>query len=161
MNSLNFGATLIAFTVMPVLASAQANPDQKIADEIIGMVKADWAARIADPTNIAAQNKNTADDYTEFNGDFATRIEGKAMSTRLLEASSKGPGAVVASEMLNPKVQVYGNVAILSYNFAGLRKNKDGEIKPWRAKSTRVYVKQGDAWKMVHGNFAPDPLPND
>lgn len=161
MNYLKFGATLIAFALLPVLANAQASPDQKIADEIIGMVKADWAARIADHTNITAQNKNTADDYTEFNGDFATRIEGKAMAVRLAEAGSMGPGRVVASEMLNPKVQVYGNTAILSYNFAGMRKNKDGEIKPWRAKSTRVYVKQGDAWKMVHGNFAPDPVPND
>ena len=161
MNYLKLGTSLIAFAVLPVLASAQSNPDQKVADEIIAMVKADWAARIADPTNVAGQNKNTADDYTEFNGDYATRIEGKAMSTRLLEASSQGSGRVIASEMLNPKVQVYGNVAILSYNFAGMRKNKDGEIKPWRAKSTRVYAKQGDAWKLVHGNFAPDPVPND
>ena len=161
MNYLKFGATLIAFTMLPLMASAQADTNQKVADEIIGLVKADWAARIADPTSIAAQNKNTADDYTEFNDDFATRIEGKAMAMRLSEASSKGPAAVVASEMLNPKVQVYGSVAILTYNFAGLRKSKDGEIKPFRAKSTRVYAKQGDAWKMVHGNFAPDPVPND
>ncbi len=161
MNYLKLGASLIAFAVLPMLASAQANTDQKIADAIIGMVKADWAARIADPTNIAEQDKNMADDYTEFNGDFATRIEGKAMAVRLADASSKGPGRVVASEMLNPKVQVYGNVAILTYNFAGLRKNKDGEIKPFRAKSTRVYAKQGEAWKLVHGNFAPDPVPND
>jgi ketosteroid isomerase-like protein len=161
MNYLKLGAALIAFAVLPGMASAQANPGQKIADEIIGMVKADWAARIADPTDIAGQNKNTAEDYTEFNGSFATRIEGKAMATRLMEASSAGPGKVVASEMLNPKVQVYGNVAILSYNFAGMRKNKDGEIKPWRAKSTRVYARQGDVWKLVHGNFAPDPVPND
>ena len=161
MNYLKLGASLIAFAVLPLLASAQATPDQKVADEIIALVKADWAARIADPTSIAAQNKNTAEDYTEFNGSFATRIEGKAMATRLAEAGSTDPGRVVASEMLNPKVQVYGNTAILSYNFAGLRKNKDGEIKPWRAKSTRVYLKQGDAWKMVHGNFAPDPVPND
>jgi ketosteroid isomerase-like protein len=161
MNHLKLGASLIAFALLPVFANAQAGTDQKVADEIIGMVKADWAARIADPTNIAAQNKNTADDYTEFNGSFATRIEGKAMAVRLAEAGSTGPGRVVASEMLNPKVQVYGNVAILTYNFAGMRKNKDGEIKPWRAKSTRVYAKQGDAWKLVHGNFAPDPVPND
>ena len=63
--------------------------------------------------------------------------------------------------MLNPKVQVYGDVAILTYNFAGVVKNKDGELKPSRAKSTRVYAKQGGKWKLVHANFAADPLPND
>ena len=65
----------------------------------------------------------------------------------------------MASEMLNPKVQVYGDAAILTYNYAGVSKNKDNEMKPVRAKSTRVYVKQGGSWKLVHANFAPDPLP--
>lgn len=160
MDHMKLGASLIAFALLPLFAPAQAT-DQKVADEVIALVKADWAARIADPTNIPEQTKYMADDYTEFNGDFATRIEGKAMAARLLDAGSKGPGRVVASEMLNPKVQVYGNVAVLTYNFAGMRKNKEGDIKPFRAKSTRVYVKQGESWKMVHGNFAPDPLPND
>jgi hypothetical protein len=40
--------------------------------------------------------------------------------------------------MLNPKVQVYGNVAILSYNYMGMTKDKDGKTTPNRAKSTRV-----------------------
>ncbi len=65
----------------------------------------------------------------------------------------------MASEMLNPKVQVYGDVAILSYNYAGVFKNKDNEMEPSRAKSTRVYAQQGGKWKLVHANFAPDPLP--
>ena len=63
--------------------------------------------------------------------------------------------------MLNPKVQVYGDVAILTYNFAGVEKDKDGETKPTRAKSTRVYAKINGKWKLVHANFASDPLPKD
>ncbi len=39
------------------------------------MVKAQWAAEMKDPTNVAEQMKNIADDYTEFNGDYATRLE--------------------------------------------------------------------------------------
>jgi ketosteroid isomerase-like protein len=80
---------------------------------------------------------------------------------RLTEAASKDPGRTMAAEMLNPKVQVYGDVAIISYNYAGLLKNKDGEVKPNRAKSTRVYAKQSGKWKLVHANFAADPLPKD
>ena len=53
-------------------------------------------------------------------------------------AGAKDPNQTVGAEMLNSKVQVYGDVAILTYNFAGLKKNKDGETKPKRAKSTRV-----------------------
>jgi len=61
--------------------------------------------------------------------------------------------------MANPKVQLYGDVAILSYNYVGLIQGKDGKVEPSRAKSTRVYVKQGGRWMLVHANFGADPLP--
>jgi len=56
----------------------------------------------------------------------------------------------------NAKVQVYGDVAILSYNFVGVAKDKDGKTEPTRAKSTRVYVKKGGQWWLVHANFGAD-----
>jgi hypothetical protein len=31
--------------------------------------------------------------------------------------------------MANPQVQVYGNVAILSYNYVGLTQDKDGKTR--------------------------------
>jgi len=52
-------------------------------------------------------------------------------------------------------VQVYGDTAILTYNFAGLRRAADGKVAPALAKSTRVYVKQGGKWMLVHANFSP------
>jgi ketosteroid isomerase-like protein len=79
---------------------------------------------------------------------------------RLGEATGGGSGKTVAGEMANPKVQLYsGEVAILTYNYIGLSKNKDGEVNPVRAKSTRVYVKQGGKWTLVHANFGADPAP--
>ena len=57
--------------------------------------------------------------------------------------------------MQNGRVQVYGDTAILTYNFAGLRRAADGKVTPALAKSSRVYVKQGGQWKLVHANFAP------
>lgn len=138
----------------------QQSSNQSVADDVIAMVKAQWAAEMKDPTNVAEQMKNIADDYTEFNGDYATRLEGKALSMRLAEAGAGSSTKSVAGEMANPKVQVYnGDVAILSYNYVGLLKDKDGKTEPSRAKSTRVYVKQSGKWMLVHSNFAPDPLP--
>jgi len=150
---------LTCIAMLPYSTYAQANSNQQTADEIIGIVKAQWAAEIADPGNVAEQFKNIADDYTEYNGAYSTLLDGKAVSTRLALAGAKDPNQTVGAEMLNSKVQVYGDVAILTYNFAGLTKNKDGETKPKRAKSTRVYVKQNGKWDMVHANFAPDPMP--
>jgi len=141
-------------------AFAQEAGDHATADAVIAMVKAQWAAEIKDPTNVAAQSKDMSDDYTEFNGEFATRIEGKEMNSRLAEASAKDSGKSIAAEMTNPKVQVYnGDVAILTYNYAGLTRDKDGKTEPNRAKSTRVYVKKDNKWMLVHANFAADPLP--
>ena len=147
--------------ILPIATYAQANTNQQIADEIMGMVKAQWAAQAADPSNVAGIFKNVADDYTEFNSQYSTRVDGKSVSMSLAEPYGKAPGRRVADEMLNPKVQVYGDTAILTYNFAGITKNKDGELKPSRAKSTRVYVKQGGKWKLVHANFGNDPTPKD
>ena len=160
MKKILFGVVTLGMTILSSTSYAQAN-NQQIADEVMNMVKAQWAAQAADPTNAVEIDKNTADDYTEFNSSFATRIDGKALSSRLNEASGKDPSRRLAAEMLNPKVQVYGDVAILTYNFAGQVKGKDGEVKPTRAKSTRVYAKLNGKWKLVHANFAPDPLPND
>ena len=150
---------LIGIISTPSISFSQANSNQQVADEIVSMVKAQWAAEIADPTNMTAMFKDFSDDYTEFNGEFATRLEGKSLNMRLSEPAGKDPNRTMVSEMLNPKVQVYGDVAILSYNYAGVSKNKDGEMKPVRAKSTRVYAKLDGKWKMVHANFSPDPLP--
>ena len=145
-----------AFTIK---ASAQ-QADQTISDAVIAMTKAQWAAGMKDPTNVIEQSKDMADDYTEFNNQYATRLDGKAINSRLTEASGKDSGKGIAAEMANPKVQVYnGNVAILTYNYAGLTQDKDGKTTATRAKTTRVFVKKGDKWSLVHANFASDPLP--
>ena len=149
-------AVCSAFTMN---ASAQ-QADQATADAVIAMTKAQWAAGIKDPTNVAEQSKDMSDDYTEFNGQYATRLDGKAMNSRLAEASGKESSKALASEMTNPKVQVYnGDVAVLTYNFVGVTQDKDGKTTPDRAKSTRVFVKKDNKWTLVHANFASDPLP--
>jgi len=133
---------------------AFAGDDPKVAAEIMGLARAQWAAEAAGKS-IADQSINTAEDYTEFNSDYPARIEGKALNDRLAEASSKDGSKALVGEMANPKVQVYGDTAILTYNFVGLRQDKDGKVTPAGAKSTRVYAKMNGKWMLVHANFAP------
>src|SRR6266567_6895205 len=142
--------TSVCCTAFTMNASAQ-QADQATSDAVIAMVKAQWAAEIKDPTSVAEQMKDASDDYTEFNGDYATRLDGKAMNSRVAEAAGKASGKTIAADMANPKVQVYsGNVAILTYNYVGVTQDKDGKTEPARAKSTRVFVKKGDKWTLVH-----------
>ena len=161
MKKATFGFLMLLCMILQSSVSySQTNANQQIADEIIGMVKAQWAAQAADPGKVAEAFKNVADDYTEFNPTYATRIDGKSLNMSLAEAAGKGSSRRAVAEMLNHKVQVYGDVAILTYNFAGVNQGKDGEQKPTKAKSTRVYAKVNGKWKMVHANFGDDPVAN-
>src|SRR5256714_13850034 len=100
-------------------ASAQ-QADQATVDGVIAMVKAQWAAEIKDPTNVAEQSKDMSDDYTEFNGDYATRLDGKAMSSRLAEATGKTSGKTIAAGNANSQDQGYhGDGAILTFKYCG------------------------------------------
>ncbi len=144
---------LMVFVGIAVLSLSVFAAHHTVADQVIAVTKAQWAAEMK--RDVATAMENVADDYTEFNPDYPTRLDGKAMNVRLSEAFNSGSGDTLAAEMANPKVQVYGDVAILTYNYIGAAKNKDGEIESVKAKSTRVYVKQGGQWMLVHANFAP------
>jgi ketosteroid isomerase-like protein len=128
------------------------------AKDVIAITKAEWAAAMA--KNPSAQVANVAEDCTMFIPEFPNRLDGKTTIYNLVEAESGGVGDLVMAEMANEKVQVYGDVAILSYNYMGLGKDKEGSVNPTRAKSTRVYVKEGGQWWLVHANFAPTGIPN-
>lgn len=141
---LGFSSSLFAQSTAP-----------SIEDEIIALTYKIWKAE--DDKDMATRNKFISDDYTEFNSDYATRIDGKAKNFNLSDANATG-GTSLANEMLNPKVQVFGDVAILSYNYAGVRKDNSGNVTSVKAKSTRIYVNMNGTWKLVHANFGMDPV---
>lgn len=144
---------VIGFVLALGLLVAVNSAPPSTADEVIAITKAQWAADMK--KDVAGAMKNVADDYTEFNDDYPTRLDGKQINVKLAEATSGGSGSTVAAEMTNAKVQEYGDVAILTYNYIGVSKDKDGKTQAERAKSTRVYVKKGGQWWLVHANFAP------
>jgi ketosteroid isomerase-like protein len=150
-------AVLATLLVMP-LQAALAGDDPKVAAEVIAVTRAAWAAE-AQGKSIAEQNAVLADDYTEFNSDYPVRIDGKATNTALYEAQARSGGKSIVGDMMNAKVQVYGDVAILTYNVVGVSQEKDGKTSNNAAKSTRVYAKIDGQWKLVHANFAPVAAP--
>ena len=151
------GIAMAASLLLSGGASALAEDNPRVAAEVMELARAQWAAEIAGKS-AAEQMASVADDYTEFNPDYPTRIDGKAMAARMTEVV---PGdKSMFADMQNPKVQVYGDTAILTYNFAGIRSDKDGKLNPNIAKSTRVYVRQKGKWMLVHANFAPVPAPS-
>ncbi|QIK96915.1 nuclear transport factor 2 family protein [Sphingomonas sp. HDW15A] len=139
---------LLLMAAAPALASE--NP--QVAAQVMALARSQWAAEIAGQP-VSAQNVSLADDYTEFNGDFPVLLVGKTVATRMGEVTPNDKA--MYSDMQNARVQVYGDTAILTYNFTGLRRAADGKVTPSLAKSSRIYVRQGGDWKLVHANFAP------
>lgn len=137
---------------------AAAGEDPRVAAEIMALARSQWAADIAGQP-AARMMETLADDYTEFNGDYPTRIDGKAMNVAMAQIAPSTKS--LYGDMQNAKVQVYGDTAILTYNYAGISRTADGKTEPSIAKSTRVYVRQGGQWKLVHANFAPVPGADD
>jgi ketosteroid isomerase-like protein len=158
-NRCNRSALLpVAIALLVFAGQASAAEDPAVAAEVMAATKAQWEAQ--DQNKPGAQSYTTvADDYTEFNPVVPTLVKGKAMSVRMFDASLKAGTTGLSSEMVNPHVQVYGDTAILTYNYAGLTKGSDGKVTPDLAKSTRVYVRQGGKWMLVHANFAPVTVP--
>ena len=153
LSILSRGAAAGSLALMLMIGTpALAADNPQVAAEIMALARAQWASEIAGES-MAQQNVSLADDYTEFNGDFPTLIVGKATASRMSDVTPNDKA--MFSDMQNGRVQVYGDTAILTYNFAGLRRGADGKVAPSLAKSSRVYVKQNGQWKLVHANFAP------
>jgi len=150
---MNILAKLMVATVL-LGTPAMAADDPRVTAEITALARAQWASEMAGES-AAQQMASVADDYTEFNGDYPTRIDGKSMATRMSEVPPYQKS--VFADMQNAKVQTYGDTAILTYNYAGIMRGADGKTQASVAKSTRVYVKSGGQWKLVHANFAPVP----
>ena len=138
--------------VTAVLLSVPAVARADVAEEVIAITKAQWAAQMEQ--DIDKMNEHVAEEYTEFNPRAPIRLDGKKMNSRLFEPFLNSSRKVVAAEMANPKVQVYGDVAILTYNAVTVIQYKDGAVGIDNAKSTRVYVKMDGKWMLVHANFA-------
>jgi ketosteroid isomerase-like protein len=143
---------LVPLVVFAGLAVTAEETDQHVAEEIIAITKAQWAAE--KEKNVEEAMKNVADEYTEFNPNSPVRVDGKALAIQIQEALATGNATSVLAEMANEKVQVYGDVAILTYNYFGAVKDESGNIEQTPAKSTRVYAKKNGKWMLVHANFA-------
>jgi len=91
------------------------------------------------------------DDVTYFGDDIAaqTRLDG-IEEVRNHITSLVGQVPPHTYELVDPKVQVYGDIAIVTLRY---HINIDGEpAPPWKA--TNVYRLSNGDWKMVHANWS-------
>jgi ketosteroid isomerase-like protein len=59
-------------------------------------------------------------------------------------------------QIFNPRVQIYGDTAVLTYN-GSFTLSMGGQAIQYTGKMTSVYVKQGNTWRVVHGHESMNP----
>jgi ketosteroid isomerase-like protein len=128
--------------------------NQKLATTLIAMERAAldrWSK--GDTTGFL---EISAPDVLYFDPFLDRRIDREELN-RYYHKVLQGKVADNGYEMIDPKVQKFGNIAILSYNCIPHNPNKDKGRNV-----TEVYRKDGDRWQIVHTHvsFKSDPPTN-
>jgi hypothetical protein len=91
---------------------------------------------------------SATDDVTYFDDiGAATRIEGREAWLSYLASLPIPPHSY---EIIDPRVQVYGNTGILTLQYQAVFEGET--LPPWKA--TSVYRYEGGAWRQVHAHWS-------
>ena len=95
-----------------------------------------------------------APEVTYFDPSEDGRVDGLDAMKQLL-APVAGKIKIDRYEMLNPKVQGHGDVAVLTYNIVNYHRQPDGSEKASaRWNSTEVYQRIGGRWRTIHSHWS-------
>lgn len=144
-------AILAVILALVILGGCDSNTPRQNADqEIIALERSaldKWAQ-----SNTSGFIDISADDVTwfDFNPGAQLRIEG-IEAVRSYMAPLTGQIPPHTYEIVNPKVQVYGNTAILSFHWKASM--TDGTpLDEWKA--TSVYHWKDGKWRQVHSHWS-------
>ncbi len=94
------------------------------------------------------------EEVTYFDPYQERRVDGIAAMRKLLEPIT-GRIKIDRYEMINPKAQQYGQVAVLTFNLVNYVRRPDGvESVLNRWNSTEVYRRVGRSWRLVHSHWS-------
>ena len=95
-----------------------------------------------------------APEVTYFDPMQDKRIDGLD-AIKVRQAPIKGKVHVDRYDMIDPKVQRQGDIAVLTFNLISYRAGADGkETVVGRWNSTEVYCKTGGAWRIIHVHWS-------
>jgi len=147
------GAALLIFaTLVACGATSFGNQGQSVADEVVAVERA--ALDRWGKGDVEGFMTLYADEITYFDPFQDPRVDGLA-KIRALYGPLAGKFKVDRYEMLNPKVQRYGDVAVLTYNVQNYARQPDGTERPaTRWNSTAVFRRIGGKWRTIHSHWS-------
>ncbi|MEW6366406.1 MAG: nuclear transport factor 2 family protein [Acidobacteriota bacterium] len=91
-----------------------------------------------------------APEVTYFEPELDKRLDGAEALEKLL-APFKDTFRVFRYEMIGPKVQAHGDVAVLTYNLIDYEESGK-ETERWN--TTEVYCRLDGKWKLIHSHYS-------
>jgi len=139
--------TILAFMVPILFAAVGRGKDNDAASVIIGLERA--ALDRSDKGDPGGFLEISASDVTYFDPFLEQPIRGlEALREYYMGFPSDEPAS---GEMKNVKVQVAGDVAVLTFNYT-TRLQKSGLVNRWN--TTEVYRHTKDGWRIIHTHWS-------
>ena len=145
-------APMKAFFVAVALAAAAsallpaADTNEQIVQQLVALERSamdGWKNGNPDPL-LAISDPEVTYYHAVTNG----RIDGLAALKQFYEGY-RGRALFDTYEIQDPKVQVHGDVAILTYHFV---RSMGGVSDHWNA--TQVYLREAQGWKVIHTHWS-------
>lgn len=97
-----------------------------------------------------------AEDVSSFESETPARLDTLDFHLHYMrqQKALRPPTSQYRLDIVNPRVQLYGNVAIATYTLVVTRSDENG-IRFNTTNETRVFVRQDDRWLMVHFHKTP------
>lgn len=95
----------------------------------------------------------SADEVTYFDTGTERRVDGRE-ALRQLYLPREGRIKIERYDMLNPKVQVHENTAVLTFNLIDYVLTPEGSTKEIHWNATEVYCKIDGQWKIIHTHWS-------
>jgi ketosteroid isomerase-like protein len=139
-------------TEVPIHVELSRKTWEGVAGELMAMESAAMERyRKGDPGGFT---EISAPEVTYFDTGTPGRLDGlDALRTEY--AKREGKIRYDVMEFIDPKVQVHGDAAVLSYRFFSTKLNSDGSIAsrtPWNC--TEVFFKIDGKWKIIHTHWS-------
>ena len=134
-----------------VIAARARSADTAQADEVIAIERAAldrWGK--GDPSGFL---ETYGPEITYFDVITERRLDGHAAMTDYYRPIT-GKIKILRYEMIGPKVQRHGDVAVLTYNLRSEGVQPDGKQVTVRWNSTAVYARSGRQWQMIHSHWS-------
>ena len=139
-------AAVVAVVAAATRAGGAAQNDDVIAAERAALDR--WGK--GDPGGYL---QTYADEITYFDPTIPKRIDGLAAMREFLRPIT-GKIKVDHYEMIGPRVQRHGDVAVLTYNLRSHGTRPDGQPFVTRWNSTAVYLRTRGTWKEIHSHWS-------